>query len=42
MLKEVEDNIHRLKEDYNVLRKKRHDEFMLGFNVISAKLKEMY
>lgn len=31
-----------MKEEFNTLRKKRHDEFMAGFNIISAKLKEMY
>ncbi|XP_008796541.2 structural maintenance of chromosomes protein 4 [Phoenix dactylifera] len=31
-----------LKRQYDGLRKKRLDEFMLGFNIISLKLKEMY
>ncbi|ONK68794.1 uncharacterized protein A4U43_C05F16100 [Asparagus officinalis] len=31
-----------LKKHYDGLRKKRLDEFMAGFNVISLKLKEMY
>lgn len=31
-----------MKEEYNTLRKRRHDEFMQGFNIISSKLKEMY
>ncbi|KAJ6834241.1 structural maintenance of chromosomes protein 4 [Iris pallida] len=31
-----------LKKQYDGLRKKRLDEFMAGFNVISLKLKEMY
>lgn len=30
------------KKLYDELRKSRLDEFMSGFNVISAKLKEMY
>lgn len=30
------------KGTYDSLRKKRLDEFMTGFNAISAKLKEMY
>jgi structural maintenance of chromosome 4 len=30
------------KKKYDELRKARLDEFMSGFNVISAKLKEMY
>ena len=31
-----------MKDEFNTLRKKRHDEFMAGFNIISTKLKEMY
>nr|XP_029121753.1 structural maintenance of chromosomes protein 4 isoform X2 [Elaeis guineensis] len=31
-----------LKKQYDGLRKKRLDEFMAGFNIISLKLKEMY
>lgn len=31
-----------VKADVETLRKKRLDEFMSGFNVISQKLKEMY
>jgi structural maintenance of chromosome 4 len=30
------------KKEYDRFRKSRLDEFMAGFNVISAKLKEMY
>lgn len=30
------------KQKYDTLRKQRLDEFMTGFNTISAKLKEMY
>lgn len=30
------------KEKYDAWRKKRLDEFMAGFNLISLKLKEMY
>ena len=30
------------KKIYDELRKSRLDEFMSGFNIISAKLKEMY
>uniref|UniRef100_A0A0E0A158 Structural maintenance of chromosomes protein n=1 Tax=Oryza glumipatula TaxID=40148 RepID=A0A0E0A158_9ORYZ len=31
-----------LKKQYDALRKRRLDEFMAGFNIISLKLKEMY
>lgn len=31
-----------VKREYDDLRKRRLDEFMAGFNVISQKLKEMY
>ncbi|KAF8661434.1 hypothetical protein AX16_001352 [Volvariella volvacea WC 439] len=31
-----------MKQEYEALRKKRLDEFMAGFNLISLKLKEMY
>lgn len=31
-----------MKEEFIVLKKNRHDEFIQGFNIISAKLKEMY
>ena len=30
------------KKEYDSLRKRRLDEFMSGFSVISSKLKEMY
>lgn len=30
------------KTEYESLRKRRFDEFMAGFNMISLKLKEMY
>jgi structural maintenance of chromosome 4 len=35
-------NRDRLKQAYDDLRKRRLDEFMKGFSVISQKLKEMY
>lgn len=41
-LKEVEKTLHDLKEEHTTLKRKRHDEFMTGFNIISTKLKEMY
>lgn len=31
-----------MKEEHTSLKRKRHDEFMTGFSVISIKLKEMY
>ena len=31
-----------MREEYEGLRKRRLDEFMAGFNVISLRLKEMY
>lgn len=31
-----------MKEEYTSLKRRRHDEFMHGFNIISIKLKEMY
>lgn len=43
--KDLEDVTHRRdeqKKKYDGLRKQRLDEFMTGFNTISAKLKEMY
>ena len=30
------------RKDYDALRKRRLDEFMAGFSVITMKLKEMY
>ena len=42
LLKQVESLIGDMKEEYNGLKKARHDEFMAGFNMISSKLKEMY
>ncbi|CDW77228.1 structural maintenance of chromosomes protein [Stylonychia lemnae] len=41
-LKEVEDALGKMKEEHNHLKRKRHDDFMSGFQVISTKLKEMY
>ena len=41
-LKEVETSLNGMKEELNHLKRARHDEFMTGFNIISAKLKEMY
>jgi structural maintenance of chromosome 4 len=31
-----------VKEEYDELKKKRHYDFLAGFNIISTKLKEMY
>lgn len=31
-----------MKDEHNGLKKRRHDDFMQGFNIISSKLKEMY
>lgn len=31
-----------MKDEHHQLKRKRHDEFMSGFNIISSKLKEMY
>ena len=41
-LKEVEGILNTMKDEHSNLKKKRHDEFMQGFNIISTKLKEMY
>lgn len=41
-LEEVTRQRDEQKEVYDRLRKKRLDEFMAGFNLISMKLKEMY
>ena len=41
-LKEVETILNTMKEEHSNLKKRRHDEFMQGFNIISTKLKEMY
>ncbi len=41
-LKDVEQTLSAMKEEHTNLKKKRHDEFMHGFNIISQKLKEMY
>ena len=34
--------LQQVRKEYEDMRKKRLDEFMAGFNVISLKLKEMY
>ena len=31
-----------MKDEHSTLKRKRHDEFMHGFQIISTKLKEMY
>lgn len=31
-----------MKAEFNEMKKRRHDEFMTGFSIISQKLKEMY
>ena len=36
------DKLDKAKQIYEMVKKKRYDEFMEGFNVISMKLKEMY
>ena len=41
-LKEVEKVFGTMKDEHHMLKKKRHDEFMQGFGIISQKLKEMY
>lgn len=41
-LKEVEKILGDMKEEHSGLKRKRHDDFMTGFNIISTKLKEMY
>ena len=41
-LEEVTTQRDGAKKLYDELRKQRLDEFMAGFNIISAKLKEMY
>ncbi|KAF9443745.1 hypothetical protein P691DRAFT_712872 [Macrolepiota fuliginosa MF-IS2] len=41
-LEEVTKRRDKQKEEYDSLRKKRLDEFMTGFSLISLKLKEMY
>ena len=41
-LKEVEKVFGSMKDEHHTLKKKRHDEFMQGFGIISQKLKEMY
>ena len=41
-LEEVTNQRDAAKANYDGLRKQRLDEFMTGFNAISAKLKEMY
>lgn len=38
----MEEALAKMKEEHTNLKRKRHDEFMTGFNIISAKLKEMY
>lgn len=42
ILKEYENLIREQKEEFNRLKKARHDEFMAGFKFISANVKEMY
>ena len=41
-LRMAEEEINQMKETYEDLRKKRHNEFSAGFSIISSKLKEMY
>lgn len=41
-LKDVETTVAQMKEEHQSLKRKRHDEFMNGFTIISTKLKEMY
>jgi structural maintenance of chromosome 4 len=41
-LKEVEKIYGDMKAEFNEMKKRRHDEFMTGFSIISQKLKEMY
>ena len=41
-LKEVEKLFGSMKDEHHTLKKRRHDEFMQGFGIISQKLKEMY
>eukprot|EP00347_Sterkiella_histriomuscorum_P021716 403333013 len=41
-LHEVEEELSKMKEEHQILKRKRHDEFMSGFSIISTKLKEMY
>jgi structural maintenance of chromosome 4 len=41
-LKEVEKIYGEMRDEHNSLKRRRHDEFMNGFNIISQKLKEMY
>ena len=36
------DKLDKAKQIYEMVKKKRYDEFMEGFNIISMKLKEMY
>lgn len=41
-LREITEKREQVKEEYEGMRKKRLDEFLEGFTVISQKLKEMY
>jgi len=36
------EKLEKAKQVYDMVKKKRYDEFMEGFNIISSKLKEMY
>ena len=41
-LKQVENKESEMKNEYDILRRKRYDEFMRGFDIISRELKKMY
>ena len=39
-LNDIKDQLNKVKSDIETLKKNRFDEFMKGFNLIGAKLKE--
>ena len=41
-LNDIKDQLNKVKNDIETLKKNRFDEFMKGFNLIGAKLKETY
>lgn len=41
-LNDVKNQLNKIKNEMDVLKKKRFDEFMDGFQIISTKLKETY
>jgi chromosome segregation ATPase len=41
-LEDIKGDVQEARNEYEKLRKKRSDEFMCGFIMISARLKEMY